>query len=206
VATLFALQPHHTPRARALLLGLDPDGAAGPLAVEVEAAPHAPASDVAAPAPTAGPPAGDPAAPPPTDVDAVTERRRLLLLAAALGVLQERPAAGGAASEWLLLRCDADGFDVERSVLGCGLDRLATAPPEGLSEGLSERLRKAVMALDLAHRVHDAARHAELRDAMRARIDALRTAADPAQADALSLAWSDAARAVMRFARKEAHL
>ena len=34
----------------------------------------------------------------------------------------------------------------------------------------------------------------------------LRAAAAPAQMDALSLAWSEAARAVMRFARKEAPL
>lgn len=138
----------------------------------------------------------------PQDLQPAAAARRLLLLAAALSVVQERASPQDGGREWLLLRRDSDGFDVERSVLGRDLDGVAgDLTPETMA-----RLRAAIAELDLEHLLHDPARHTPLRDTLREQLESLRAAAAPAQMDALSLAWSEAARAVMRFARKEAPL
>jgi len=138
----------------------------------------------------------------PQDLQPAAAARRLLLLAAALAVVQERASPQDGGREWLLLRRDSDGFDVERSVLGRDLDGVAgDLTPETMA-----RLRAAIAELDLEHLLHDPARHTPLRDTLREQLESLRAAAAPAQMDALSLAWSEAARAVMRFARKEAPL
>ena len=134
--------------------------------------------------------------------DPVAQARRLLLLGAALGLLQERPATATEPAQCLLLRRDADGFDLERSVIGSGLIELAAH----MAPALLARLHAALFETDLDAQVHRPERHGPLRDALRARIEALCSSAAPAEVDALSLAWSDAARAVMRFARKEASL
>jgi hypothetical protein len=51
--------------------------------------------------------------------------------------------------------------------------------------------------------MRDPAAQATLRDAMRQRIERLRSEAPPEQRDAISREWNEAARAAMKLARQE---
>ncbi len=144
-----------------------------------------------------------PALVPPDPAEALLQARSLLLLAATLQLLQPSPDPASGEPRLLLVRKDGDGFDLERTPIGRDLADALQGLPQGMLLG---RLRQAVFETDLERGVHEPSRHDVLRDAMRQHLDAVRAAAAPADVDAVSLAWSEAARAVMRFARKEAPL
>ncbi|MEX8520764.1 MAG: tubulin-like doman-containing protein [Leptothrix sp. (in: b-proteobacteria)] len=131
-----------------------------------------------------------------------SQARQVLLLAAALGLVHDSldPATG--APRLLQVRLDADGFELERKVLGRTLADAALT----LDSAAVRALRQAIEEADPARTVHDSSRHDALRAAMRNHIEAIRSAAPAAELDAVSLAWNEAARAVMRFVRQEAPL
>lgn len=130
------------------------------------------------------------------------QARRLLLLAAALDLVHTSPDPAGAGMRLLQVRLDIDGFEMDRKVLGSTLaDAAQTLDALALRE-----LRQVIQEQDLARRVHEPARHDALRAAMRHHIETIRSGAPAAELDAISLAWNEAARAVMQFVRQEAPL
>ncbi|WP_043909934.1 hypothetical protein [Leptothrix ochracea] len=97
---------------------------------------------------------------------------------------------------------DEDGFDIARKVLGRDwIDAVARAEHE-----VFDALKKALLEPEQIRQIHAADRQEALRNSMRRRIEAIRSAAPASELDAVSLAWSEAARAAMRFVRQEAML
>lgn len=137
--------------------------------------------------------------------DAATLRasaRPLLLLAEALGVLAQRPGPGSGPAQLVLARQDADGFDLEPIVLG----RDFAEALERVTERDLTSLRQAMLPLLRPPRLSGEAELAALRDALQVRLAALRAAAGNDAHDPDFLAWSQAARDVMKIARRESEL
>lgn len=177
----------------------------------IAVAPPAPAAIPAAPPPV--PPA--PPAPPSTSPAAtasihreedspawIPQARCVLLLAEAAGLIRQGvdPVSGVSRLLWPLV--DEDGFDLEPRVLGTDLPDALTH----ISQEDFEVLRQALLGPEVNARLHAADRQEAIRQSMRARIEAIRSAAPASELDAVSLAWSQAARAAMRFVRQEAML
>ena len=132
----------------------------------------------------------------------ISQARCVLLLAEAAGLIRQGidPASGDSRLLWP--QVDEDGFDLEPRVLGMNVpDAIARASREDF-----EALRQALMKPEVSTRLHAADRQEAIRQAMRSRIEAIRSAAPASELDAVSLAWSQAARAAMRFVRQEAML
>ncbi|MEX8511896.1 MAG: hypothetical protein AB3X36_00260 [Leptothrix ochracea] len=201
---------------RLTLVGLLPLFQIGGDAQLVEAAPVAavtaapvvvppvptPATTMPAPAPALlVPPPVVPEAPAPSP-EWLLQVRRVLLLAEAVGLISEDTDPANGEKRLLWQQIDEDGFDIARKVLGRDwIDAVAHAEHE-----VFEALKKALLEPDQIRQIHAADRQEALRNSMRRRIEAIRSAAPASELDAVSLAWSEAARAAMRFVRQEAML
>lgn len=134
------------------------------------------------------------------DVDAQKARARtVVLLAEALGLLREEvdPLSGLPLLQHV--RLDEDGFELDRVRLGQGpVDAVEQARERVLHELFDE---VSAALLDPARQTAEA--HARLRDAMRERIERLRTRSPAAQWDTINRDWNEAARAAMKLVRQD---
>jgi hypothetical protein len=134
------------------------------------------------------------------DVDAQKARARsVVLLAEAFGLLREDTDPVSAEPVLLHVRLDEDGFELDRVCLGRG-------PAEAVDQAIERvlhDLHDAVAVTLSARDMQQPGAQTELRDAMRRRIELLRTQAPPEQRDAISREWNEAARAAMKLARQE---
>lgn len=147
------------------------------------------------------PPPVTPQAPAPSP-EWLLQVRRVLLLAEAVGLISEDTDPANGEKRLLWQQVDEDGFDIARKVLGRDwIDAVARADHDDF-----EALKKALLEPDQIRLIHAADRQEVLRNSMRRRIEAIRSAAPASELDAVSLAWSEAARAAMRFVRQEAML
>lgn len=183
----------------------EPVVVAAPVAASVAATPVVAAPVVASiPAPAPAllvPPPVVPEAPAPSP-EWLLQVRRLLLLAEAVGLISEDTDPANGEKRLLWQQVDEDGFDIARKVLGRDwIDAVARAEHE-----VFEALKKALLEPEQIRQIHAADRQEALRNSMRRRIEAIRSAAPASELDAVSLAWSEAARAAMRFVRQEAML
>lgn len=136
------------------------------------------------------------------DVQAQKARARtVVLLAEAFGLLREEPdpMGPGHLSVLLHVRLDEDGFELDRVRLGRSpLDAVEQARERVLHD-LHDEVTAALQARDLRQPQAQAA----LRDAMRQRIELLRSQAPAEQRDVISREWNEAARAAMKLVRQE---
>jgi hypothetical protein len=123
-------------------------------------------------------------------------------LAEAAGLVRQGIDPVSGVSRLLWPQVDEDGFDLEPRVLGADIPDAITR----VSREEFEVLRQALQVPEVSARLHAADRQEVIRQSMRSRIEAIRSAAPASELDAVSLAWSQAARAAMRFVRQEAML
>jgi len=134
------------------------------------------------------------------DVQAQKARARtVVLLAEAFGLLREDADPVSAEPVLLHVRLDEDGFELDRLRLGRGPIEAVEQARERVLHDLHDEVTLRLQAGDLLQ----PAAQAELRDAMRQRIDLLRHQAPPEQRDTVSREWNEAARAAMKLARQE---
>ena len=125
--------------------------------------------------------------------------RTVVLLAEAFGLLREDTDPVSNEPVLLHVRLDEDGFELDRVCLGRG-------PAEAVEEArerVLHDLHDAVTAILRTRDMQQSRAQTELRDAMRQRIELLRSQAQPEQRDTISREWNDAARAAMKLARQE---
>jgi hypothetical protein len=134
------------------------------------------------------------------DVEAQKTRARMvLLLAEAFGLLREDTDPVSAEPVLLHVRLDEDGFELDRVCLGRGPAEAVEQARERVLHDLHDAVTVALRARDMLH----PQAQTEVRDAMRQRIEWLRTQALPEQRDTISRDWNEAARAAMKLARQE---
>jgi hypothetical protein len=134
------------------------------------------------------------------DVDAQKARARtVVLLAEALGLLREEPDPLGGGPVLLHVRLDEDGFELDRVWLGGSPAEAVEQARDRVLHDLHDEVTAALRGRDM----QQATAQAELRDAMRQRIERLRAQAAPEQRDAISREWNEAARAAMKLVRQE---
>ena len=134
------------------------------------------------------------------DVEAQKARARtVLLLAEAFGLLREDIDPVSGAPVLLHVRLDEDGFELDRVCLGQSpLDAVEQARERVLHD-LHDEVTQALQV----HETQQAQRQNGLRDTLRQRIELLRRQAPPAERDAISREWNEAARAAMKLVRQE---
>jgi hypothetical protein len=134
------------------------------------------------------------------DVQAQKARARtVVLLAEAFGLLREDADPVSAEPVLLHVRLDEDGFELDRLCLGRGPIEAVEQARERVLHDLHDEVTLRLQASD----IRQPSIQAELRDAMRQRIDLLRHQARPEQRDTVSREWNEAARAAMKLARQE---
>lgn len=126
--------------------------------------------------------------------------RPVLLLAVAFGILTQTQGGAGGKGEWVIARKDEDGFDLPPVVLGASLDTAVENISErelgDLKRSVSERLEAALRSRE------DAVSAA--RDAIQARIAAIKQECNDNIQSQEYIAWSAAARDAMKVMRGEA--
>jgi len=125
--------------------------------------------------------------------------RTVVLLAEAFGLLREDADPVSAEPVLLHVRLDEDGFELDRLCLGRGPIEAVEQARERVLHDLHDEVTLRLQASD----IRQPSIQAELRDAMRQRIDLLRHQARPEQRDTVSREWNEAARAAMKLARQE---
>ncbi|MEY2874776.1 MAG: hypothetical protein RLZZ373_2147 [Pseudomonadota bacterium] len=134
------------------------------------------------------------------DVQAQTARARtVVLLAEAFGLLREDTDPVSAEPVLLHVRLDEDGFELDRVRLGRGPVEAVEQARERVLHELYDEVTVILQARDM----QQPRAQTELRDAMRQRIELLRTQAPPELRDAISREWNEAARSAMKLARQE---
>ena len=134
------------------------------------------------------------------DVEAQKARARsVVLLAEAFGLLREDTDPVGGDPVLLHVRLDEDGFELDRVCLGRGPEEAVEQARERVLHDLHDEVTVTLQARDMQQPQAQTA----LRDSMRQRIELLRSQAQPAQRDAISRDWNEAARAAMKLARQE---
>jgi len=136
------------------------------------------------------------------DVQVARRARAALLLAEALDMVTEGRNETNGQTELRLLRKDSDGFDLEPVSLGKQFDDAA----DQMAERMVMELKAGIGEALVPRAPRGADGHAELRDRMLARVNALKSAAPPHLTAAVAQRWSDAARDAMKFVRKESDL
>lgn len=134
------------------------------------------------------------------DVEAQKARARtVVLLAEAFGLLREEPDPLEGGPVLLHVRLDEDGFELDRVRLGGSPVEAVEQARERVLHDLHDEVTATLRGRDM----QQATIQAELRDAMRQRIERLRAQAAPEQRDAISRDWNEAARAAMKLVRQE---
>jgi hypothetical protein len=134
------------------------------------------------------------------DVETQKARARtVVLLAEAFGLLREEPDPLEGGPVLLHVRLDEDGFELDRVRLGGSPVEAVEQARERVLHDLHDEVTATLRGRDM----QQATIQAELRDAMRQRIERLRAQAAPEQRDAISRDWNEAARAAMKLVRQE---
>lgn len=128
--------------------------------------------------------------------------RPALLLAEALGVLHIGPSPSTGQMQVSLPRRDADGFDLAPRVLGRSLDEAVLE----VTERDLQTLRQSLLPHLAPPRFAREDERDALRQALQARLGALREGRNGDPNDPEFLAWSQAARDVMKIVRREVEL
>lgn len=137
------------------------------------------------------------------DAGVIRERARpILLLGEALGVVQERVSPSTGQSQIIVARKDADGFDLQPIELG----RSFVAALEDVTEKTLFEIRQTLLPLLKPPRYASEDERTGLRDALQKRLDAIKQERLGDTQDPEFVAWNNAARDVMKIARREGEL
>lgn len=137
------------------------------------------------------------------DGNVIRERARpILLLAEALGVVQERVSPSTGQRQVVVIRKDADGFDLDPLVLGSSF----VAALEDVSEKSLLDIRQVLQPMLKPPRYASEEERTRLREAMQKRLEIIKQERLGDALDAEFVAWNNAARDVMKIARRETEL